>query len=134
MLNPSTGDTDNKPRPTLGYCRNRTRLDWNHGGLLILNLFAYRATDPDALYRLPREVCVGSWNDQILLDLAPRCALAVAAWGHRGSLHSRSREVTALLPDLRAVVNRDGQRTGGGGEPSHPRWLPTTPVLYRLGR
>jgi hypothetical protein len=134
MLNPSTGDTDNKPRPTLGYCRNRTRLDWKHGGLLILNLFAYRVTGPSALYRLPREICVGPWNDQILLDLAPRCPLAVAAWGHHGSLHGRSREVIAVLPDLHAVVNRDGQRTGEGGEPSHPRWLPKIPVLYRLGR
>lgn len=134
LLNPSTGDTDNKPRPTLGYCRNRTSLDWKRGGLLILNLFAYRATNPGALYGLPREMCIGPRNDQILINLAPRCALAIAAWGHHGSLHGRSREVAALLPDLHAVINRDGQRTGDCGEPSHPRWLPAMPVLYRLRR
>ena len=132
MLNPSTGDTDNTPRTTLGYCRNRTRLDWKYGGLLILNLFAYRATQPRDLYALPRDVCVGPVNDEVLSDLAPRCALAVAAWGHHGAQHGRSREVKALLPELQAIVNRDGRLTGDGGEPSHPRWLPRIPVLYPL--
>jgi hypothetical protein len=134
LLNPSTSDTDNKPRPTLGYCRNRSQDHWDAGGLLILNLFAYRATRPRALRRLTRDEAVGEHNDANLSDLAPRCEIAIAAWGQHGALHGRSGEVLALLPDLYALVNRDGQLTGARGEPSHPRWLPQKPVPYPLTR
>jgi hypothetical protein len=114
------------------YYMPRTRSSRVLCGLLILNLFAYRATQPRALHDLPREVCVGACNDEVLSDLAPRCALAVGAWGDHGAQHGRSDEVKALLPELQGIVNRDGKRTGEDGEPSHPRWLPRTPELYRL--
>ena len=128
--NPSTGDTQRGRRPTLGYCRNRSQHDWGHGGLLILNLFAYRATDPDALKRVRRDTAVGPHNDQVLTALAPFSAKAVAAWGSRGCLHHRSTEIRQLLPQLQRIIgSADQPTTTAEGEPFHPRRLPITCTL-----
>ncbi len=47
-LNPSTAD-ELEDDPTIRRCINFSKL-WGYGGLCMVNLFAYRATDPTALF------------------------------------------------------------------------------------
>jgi hypothetical protein len=48
LLNAATGDTDHKPRPTLDRVIDRSRAQPAEG-VVIMNLFAYRGTDPSVL-------------------------------------------------------------------------------------
>jgi hypothetical protein len=125
LLNPLGLDsTEPRQRRSLGYCINRSKD--KHGGLVILNLFAYRADTPKDLGALPRDQAVGPVNDQILKAVTQECAVAIAAWGGKGHLHGRSDEVKRLIPDLQCVYGTDGRPvTTRGGEPCHPaRKLP----------
>lgn len=45
LLNPATGDTERRHRPTLERCISASRAA-GHTGLVIVNLFAFRDTDP----------------------------------------------------------------------------------------
>src|SRR5450830_63106 len=45
LLNPATGDTERRHRPTLERCISRSRAA-GFTGLVIINLFAYRDTNP----------------------------------------------------------------------------------------
>ena len=45
LLNPATGDTEQRHRPTLERCISRSRAA-GHTGLVIVNLFAFRDTNP----------------------------------------------------------------------------------------
>jgi hypothetical protein len=47
-LNPGTGDTDGKPRPTLRKVVTWAT-EWHLDAVLVVNLLAYRATNPKAL-------------------------------------------------------------------------------------
>jgi len=75
-LNPATGDTERRRRPTLAKMMHWTRclgLD----GLVVVNLFAYRATDPRKL-RAAQDP-VGMHNDSVLTAVSSRTAVTVAA-------------------------------------------------------
>ena len=50
LLNPATGDTEPRRRPTLDRCIAWSRAA-GHAGVVIVNLFAFRTTDPAALRR-----------------------------------------------------------------------------------
>ena len=45
LLNPATGDSEKRHRPTLERCISRARAA-GHTGLVIVNLFAFRDTNP----------------------------------------------------------------------------------------
>jgi hypothetical protein len=126
-LNPATGDSDGKPRPTL-----RKMVTWSHrwggGGIIIVNLFGYRATQPRDLYRAVAAGIdiVGSGNDQALLEATSSAQLTVAAWGAHGRLQGRGAAVTSILHDPVCLgVTRVG-------EPRHPLYVPssTEPIDY----
>jgi hypothetical protein len=44
-LNPATGDSEGRRRPTLDRCISWSQ-SWNSTGLIIVNLFAYRTATP----------------------------------------------------------------------------------------
>jgi hypothetical protein len=125
LLNPLGLDsTEPRQRRSLAYCINRSK--GKHDGLVIVNLFAYRADTPKGLKALPRDQAVGPVNDQILRAVTEMCAVTVAAWGGKGHLHRRSNEVKRLIPNLQCVYRADGRPvTTKDGEPCHPaRMLP----------
>ena len=66
-LNPSTAD-EKSDDPTIRRCLGFAR-SWGYGGLIVANLFAYRATAPSAL-REARDP-IGPLND--LVDRKPGC-------------------------------------------------------------
>lgn len=118
-LNPGTGDSDGKPRPTL-----RRMIWWSErlagGAVLVVNLFAYRTTHPAEL-RLARARgvdIVGSRNDAAIDAAVSRADKTVLAWGYRGSLGNRGREVAGRVSDpLCLGVTANGQ-------PRHPLYVP----------
>jgi len=130
MLNPSTAD-ERENDPTVKRCIEYARA-WGYGGLIVLNLFALRSTDPRAL--LGDEDPEGPMNDSALTavfrSLNPRSHLVVCAWGVRGGYRSRSQFVLGLM-DACDVVPRC-LRITKDGFPEHPLYLPgvLTPSPY----
>jgi hypothetical protein len=117
MLNPSTADA-HRLDPTVRRCVGFAR-SWGFGGLEVVNLFAYRATDPAELVGCPEPV--GRGNDLVVLDAATRSDLVVVAWGTRGSHGDRAAAITALL-DGRSVAMRALGKTRSG-QPRHPLYV-----------
>ena len=114
MLNPSTA-TEIANDPTIERCERRAR-EMGFGGVLIANLFAYRATDPRALRRA--EAPVGDENDLVLARYLRRAGLAIAGWGVHGAHLGRGPEVARRLPRLSHLgLTRDGH-------PRHPLYVP----------
>ena len=81
MLNPSTADAT-RDDPTIRRCRGYA-VRWGFQHLYVVNLFAYRATDPKELsesYSNWIDV-VGPENDDYLCRVAKASDMIIAAWG-----------------------------------------------------
>lgn len=120
MLNPSTADAELND-PTIERCSRRARA-LGYGGLIVSNLFAYRATDPRALRRLARHGGdpIGPDNDQAIQDAASGAVVTLCAWGRHGGLLERDAAVIQLLRDHPTVA----LETNEDASPSHPLYLP----------
>ncbi|MGI5507463.1 DUF1643 domain-containing protein [Lentzea sp. CA-135723] len=125
MLNPSTADAfccDSTITRCLRFARRE-----NAGGMVVVNLFALRSTNPAALAGHPNPV--GCSNNHVISSAVQGVAAVIAGWGRHGHLNGRDREVMQLL-SRRGVellclgLNRDGS-------PAHPLYLradqPLTP-------
>lgn len=118
MLNPSTA-TAAKDDPTIRRCTDyATR--WGYSELLVANLFAYRAADPQDLVAASRKGVdiVGPENDAALRSI-PVDSPIVAAWGAHKLAEDRAKEVVKMLGRelvCLAVTTR--------GAPRHPLYLP----------
>jgi len=109
-LNPSTAD-EKIDDPTIRRCINYAQ-NWGYGSLLMVNLFAYRATLPSELKNVKNPI--GNDNDLQIIELSKKADIAVAAWGNEGTLLNRDKEVKKILPNLMCLkINKSGQ-------PSHP--------------
>lgn len=126
MLNPSTATAD-VDDPTIRRCRGFAR-DWGYGSLVVLNLFALRATDP-ALMKAAADP-VGPDNDRHLREVARNANAVVAAWGVHGGHRGRDRHVLALLADLDGDLLCLG--TTRAGHPRHPLYAPANlaPIAF----
>jgi hypothetical protein len=125
LLNPSTAD-HLRDDPTIGQCRLRARRA-GAKGVLVWNLFAWRATRPADLKQANDPV--GPDNDAAIaqaLLLAPR---TVVAWGIHGSHRGRDRAVVDQLQ--RAPCGLWALGLTGNGQPRHPLYLPTETRLRR---
>ena len=118
MLNPSTADA-RQLDPTCARARDYAER-WGFGSVLITNIFAWRATDPEEM-KAARDP-VGRGNDAAIVHAARRAALVVCAWGNHGGFLGRSMQV---LETLRAKkIQPYTLRVNAGGEPAHPLYLP----------
>ena len=128
MLNPSTADAANDD-PTIRRCIGFSR-QWGCDRLLVLNLFAFRATDPAVMKRA--EDPVGPENREWFfraLSNSPGC-LAVCAWGVHGEHWGQDRTVLGWLSEAGVTpvalgVTRDGH-------PRHPLYLPKRAEMVPL--
>lgn len=114
LLNPATGDTEQRRRPTLQRCISWSRV-LGHTGLVIVNLFAFRATNPQDLRDAPDPV--GPVNDEALRVMTAAGAQTIAAWGAHGRLGGRSSQVKPLLDTPMCLG------TTKDGEPRHPLYV-----------
>ena len=118
-LNPSTADATSDD-PTIRRCIGFARR-FAAGGIVMLNLFAYRSTDPSVLAGL-REAAVGWDHDAIIGPWLAACRFSIAAWG--ASLPPGSSRPTAL--SVLAVLHHGGLHCLGrtkSGQPRHPLYL-----------
>ncbi|HZH46536.1 MAG TPA: DUF1643 domain-containing protein, partial [Roseococcus sp.] len=115
-MNPSTADVD-VDDPTVQGVMWRARQLWGVGGCVMLNAFAYRATDKRRLLEV--EDPVGSENDAAIASFARRAMPLVVAWGQPPKpLAGRGAALAMLLRRAGAAplcfgVNKDGS-------PKHP--------------
>lgn len=130
MLNPSTADaaTDD---PTIRKCIGFAKTH-GFGGIIVVNLFAWRATDPKELSTVPDPI--GPENDQHILWAcrAPLIRQVVAGWGADRFAQKRARAVRVLIQGatgLRLQCFRKSEKTGA---PWHPLYLPYASPLMEL--
>lgn len=120
MLNPSTADAT-EDDPTLRRCMAFAR-SWGAGGVVLVNLFAFRATDPKAL-----SVAHGSGvdvrgadRDEHLRRVFSVADTVVCGWGAHPLAAAEAPRVLALVP--RGVEVSCLGRTASGA-PRHPLYL-----------
>lgn len=123
MLNPSTADAVSND-PTIHRCICFAQ-SWGYGSLEVVNLFAYRATEPRSLKLAKRPV--GKENDRYLLEAVQRCDRTVLAWGNWGTLQERDRLVLELLRDRFHHLYCLGMTQAN--QPRHPLYLKATTEL-----
>lgn len=123
MLNPSTADGIEDDR-TIRRCIRFTR-DWGFDNLVVTNLFAYRSTDPQALFSVPDPI--GPQNDLYLASTALGAARVVLAWGHLGWIRERAAHVQVRLAELGVACHCLGVTQHG--EPKHPLFVPAITEL-----
>jgi len=129
MLNPSTADAmvdDPTVRRLIGFSQA-----FGLAGLTVVNLFAFRATDPREL--ADAEDPVGSGNDAAIraaLDAGPD--LVVAGWGSGSSRAGVSGRVEAVVEILAAAGPVHHLGLTKDGHPRHPLYLRacTTPEAW----
>lgn len=119
-LNPSTAD-ESQDDPTVRRCIRFAR-DWECGGLVMMNLFAYRATNPRDM--LAVEDPEGTANIFWLLRMARRAGIIIAAWGIWGA-HLDQGEKTLEMLRLHGLgdkIHHLGLTLGN--QPRHPLYIP----------
>lgn len=112
-LNPSTAD-ETLDDPTIRRCISFAR-DWGYRQLKMVNLYAFRATNPHEMMRA--EDPVGPENDLVLAEAFSESDLIVACWGN----HAGDRRVREVL----AITGRSLMCLGlnKSGTPKHPLYI-----------
>ena len=118
MLNPSTAD-DKIDDPTIVRCIEKAKR-WGYGTILVVNLFAWRATDPGAL--AIADDPVGHGNDKAIWSTCQLADLVVVAWGTGGKLMDRGQRITTRLDNGGTKMKCLGVTKCG--HPKHPLYIP----------
>lgn len=123
MLNPSTADAL-EDDPTIRRCTSFARRE-GAGGLIVVNLFALRSTDPRALNDHPDPV--GRHNDRFIRQAVSMGSKVICAWGAAPGAGERGREVAMQLAGCGVPLYCLG--TTSLGQPRHPLYLPKGAAL-----
>ena len=114
MLNPSIAD-GNQDDATIRRCLGFAET-WGFRELVAVNLFGFRATNPDVLNHA--EDPIGPRNDEILVTAVRQASQVVVGWGDRGRMMNRDIAVLRMLEDLVIVPYALGLTASGA--PRHP--------------
>src|SRR5690606_32613773 len=115
--------------PTVERCERRA-VAGGYGGVIVLNLFALRSTDPAALSKVDDPI--GPENDDTIRREGSQRGSLICAWGKHGRLLQRDHQVLAILREMGVRPHCLG--TNGDGTPKHPLYVPygVTPVEFSL--
>ncbi len=116
LLNPSTAD-EQVNDPTIRRCIGFARR-WGFGGVEIVNIFAYRSTDPAALRAIADPI--GPRNDHHIKAARRKASRCIAAWGNQGSYLGRSAHVLRALRRQGEVECLCETKIG---QPGHPLYI-----------
>lgn len=131
MHNPSTADAT-QDDPTIRRCIGYAKA-WGGTELIVVNRFAYRSTDPDAIFATTTADPVGPENDEAIVRAVECChangGLAVAAWGAPGAsakwrrkvLENRTQAILRMLADRGLPLHV--LALSQDGTPKHPLYL-----------
>ena len=119
LLNPSTAD-ENKDDPTVAKARRYAHF-WGYGEVIILNIFAFRATNPRLLCL--QENPIGDENDSIIKNTVQTVLTlggdVVCGWGNHGQILGRCYDMRSLLKGQKIKAFPFTKQ----GEPGHPLYL-----------
>lgn len=125
MLNPSTADAD-LDDPTIRRCMGFAKRE-GAGGIVVVNLYAFRATDPK---NLPKDGSkVGFLNERYLSDAIEEAngRPIVCAWGTKGNGSFFVQWAKGYGANLMALgITKDGF-------PKHPLYVPGDAPLMVYG-
>lgn len=127
MLNPSTA-TETVNDPTVAKCCVYSR-SWGYSRLTVVNIFAWRSTDPKGLGLTDDPV--GPDNDKAIIEAATRADAVVCAWGRHGKLMNRGRQVTGMLLDNDIELYKLQLNEKSDNSPGHPLYLPLSLTATR---
>lgn len=120
MLNPSTA-TEVQNDPTVERCERRARA-LGFGGFRVVNIFAWRDTDPRKMRAAADPV--GPENDAAIADGARWADQVICAWGTHGEHLNRGPAVETLLRGVRSELFHLGLTKAG--HPKHPLYISYT--------
>lgn len=120
MMNPSTADHAKNDPTILKVIRYSTR--WGYGAVLVLNIYAFRASKPENMpdWIAERVGPRNTWWIKLIFRYAAKKKIPViCAWGvkhkERGDvIREHAKDAGLKLKCLEMGLN---------GEPKHPRWL-----------
>lgn len=116
MLNPSTADAT-KDDPTIRRCISFAKRE-GASGLVVVNLYAFRATNPSRLAEALDPVGPENWQ---YLEKAGNVADVVCAWGSQGLCPPHVVRVINFLKEREVGLLCLG--TTMGGSPRHPLYV-----------
>tara|TARA_R110002124_G_scaffold220063_9_gene385909 strand:+ start:12516 stop:13067 length:552 start_codon:yes stop_codon:yes gene_type:complete len=117
MLNPSTA-TEVQNDPTVERCERRARV-LGYGAFRVVNIFAYRATDPRVLKQAAEPH--GPMNDTAILDGLGWADTVIAGWGAHGAHLGRGAEIAGMLARSGCTPMHLG--LSKAGHPRHPLYI-----------
>lgn len=115
MLNPSTADAT-EDDPTIRRCVSFSKRE-GCGALIVVNLYALRATDPKALAKHPDPI--GPENDTVLVHTSYEArsgGLVIVAWGANPMAEPQARRMFA-------ATGAQCLGTTKAGAPRHPLYV-----------
>lgn len=121
MLNPSTADASIDD-PTIRRCMGFARRE-GAGGIVVVNLYALRATDPAELRKTKDPFGPDNRANikAIGLEAVAACMPVVCAWGMGGWVKSADMATIHLLQSTGAKLVCLGKTKGG--HPKHPLYI-----------
>jgi hypothetical protein len=90
-----------------------------YGGLEVVNIFAYRATDPRKM--LEQDDPIGENNDFHILQACEGSGIIICGWGAHGTHMGRGASVTAMLQTHGYKLYCLGKTSQG--QPRHPLYV-----------
>jgi hypothetical protein len=123
-LNPSTADEQTLD-PTLKRIKDFSSR-WGYNGFHMLNLFAFRATDPKVMKKADDPI--GPENDKYLLQFCSESARVIACWGDHGTHMARASKVQKILRGLDVYYLKFTAK----GNPGHPLYIHGDTNLVKL--
>lgn len=117
MLNPSTAD-GTIDDPTIRRCVNFAKA-WRFERLEVVNLFAYRATDPRVILSLPADEVIGPENQRYVENAVNKAGKVVCAWGSRGTYLGQGETVLGWCDGAPTFA----LRLTKSGHPGHPLYV-----------
>lgn len=127
MLNPSTADAS-VDDATIRSCIRLSK-GLGYGSFEVVNLFAYRATDPAELSKADDPT--GPKNDHHIEAAILRCDLAICAWGAHPMAGNRDKAVRGVLRSRRPAIFCLGKTKSGA--PKHPLYIKSGTPLETFG-
>lgn len=129
MLNPSTADADIDD-PTIRKCVGFASR-WNFEKLVVVNLFAYRATKPTELLKVNHNGDpVGVQNQHYIRRALDHAGRVVCAWGSHGG-HLRQDKTMVCWLDEAGIERFYALGYDAKDNPRHPLMMPYDSKLVR---